>query len=543
MNILPQTDTITVIAAIFPLGVLLILSAFHLLLYLAYKQERYNLFFVLLCGVLAVNGLTAALPVIAILEPTQARIISALFRLSSTGAGLTMILAMYATLFENIPRRFYGLIVPILVLSLTNAVFQGVWSKYVSLLVVCILLTEVARTAFQAISNNVQGAWTLAVGTMLFIATSLFYWLILLLNASLTPLENAFFTLSDMLVMPVTMALWTAGRFAATHQTLETQTAEVRALSEAMLKQEQEKREMAERQNHELERLVRERTWQLQEKMTLLASANEEIQRQVEVQAQQSAEIQFANARLQEQNERLNDLNSEKTEFLGIAAHDLKNPLGNIMMLTEMMRSTTIVMDETKRTEALELVALTAKRMLKLIENLLDINRIEQGTLQVQTIQLDLAAKARLVTDDFQRQAQKKNIHLRTETPEAALVWADTLALTQIMENLISNALKYSPFGKNITVSVEEGIPSQSFYFIVQDEGPGLSDDDKSKLFSKFVRLSAQPTDGEHSTGLGLSIVKRMAETMQGRVWCESELGKGARFIVELPTESRVEQY
>jgi signal transduction histidine kinase len=69
----------------------------------------------------------------------------------------------------------------------------------------------------------------------------------------------------------------------------------------------------------------------------------------------------------------------------------------------------------------------------------------------------------------------------------------------------------------------------------VQDEGPGLSDEDKKKLFGKFARLSARPTGGEHSTGLGLSIVKRLVEAMHGRVWCESELGKGATFIVELP--------
>jgi signal transduction histidine kinase len=72
----------------------------------------------------------------------------------------------------------------------------------------------------------------------------------------------------------------------------------------------------------------------------------------------------------------------------------------------------------------------------------------------------------------------------------------------------------------------------------VQDEGPGLSDEDKKKLFGKFARLSAQPTGGEHSTGLGLSIVKKLVEAMHGRVWCESELGKGATFIVELPSIS-----
>lgn len=82
---------------------------------------------------------------------------------------------------------------------------------------------------------------------------------------------------------------------------------------------------------------------------------------------------------------------------------------------------------------------------------------------------------------------------------------------------------------------------SSAYIFSVQDEGQGLTEEDKTKLFGKFARLSAQPTDGEHSTGLGLSIVKRMVDAMQGRVWCESEAGKGATFFVELPAASSVE--
>ncbi|MFY7998474.1 MAG: sensor histidine kinase [Candidatus Kapaibacteriota bacterium] len=129
---------------------------------------------------------------------------------------------------------------------------------------------------------------------------------------------------------------------------------------------------------------------------------------------------------------------------------------------------------------------------------------------------------------------------------------------------MLSNAIKYSPHGKNVFVQVRShwslGIghsandgdsnnasmtnspitndqSTNAFLRIeVRDEGPGLSPDDMTKLFGKFARLSARPTGGEHSTGLGLSIVKKMVEAMNGKVWCESEQGKGATFIVELPT-------
>jgi signal transduction histidine kinase len=98
--------------------------------------------------------------------------------------------------------------------------------------------------------------------------------------------------------------------------------------------------------------------------------------------------------------------------------------------------------------------------------------------------------------------------------------------MVQVMENLLSNAVKYSPPGKPIHVRLRK-LPD-SVRFEVQDEGPGLSAEDQKQLFGKFARLSAKPTGGESATGLGLSIVKRMVEGMSGKVWCESEPGKGA---------------
>jgi len=115
-------------------------------------------------------------------------------------------------------------------------------------------------------------------------------------------------------------------------------------------------------------------------------------------------------------------------------------------------------------------------------------------------------------------------------------VLADATVLTQVIENLVSNAVKYSPPGRNICVRLLKS-PERA-RCQVRDEGPGLSAEDQKKLFGKFARLSAKPTGGEHSTGLGLSIVKKMVEAMNGKVWCESELGKGATFIVEFSTTS-----
>jgi signal transduction histidine kinase len=128
--------------------------------------------------------------------------------------------------------------------------------------------------------------------------------------------------------------------------------------------------------------------------------------------------------------------------------------------------------------------------------------------------------------------AKQQTIRLEGETaPVTVLV--DPSLTVQALENLVSNAVKYSPSGKDIFVRLER--QAQTARVEVQDQGPGLSAEDQKKLFGKFARLSAKPTGGEHSTGLGLSIVKKMVEAMHGQVWCESQLGHGATFIVELP--------
>ena len=113
------------------------------------------------------------------------------------------------------------------------------------------------------------------------------------------------------------------------------------------------------------------------------------------------------------------------------------------------------------------------------------------------------------------------------------LALVDTNSLQQVLDNLISNAIKYSPPNKCITIRLKQNAAQVSCE--IQDEGPGLTVEDKQKLFGKFTRLSAQPTANEHSSGLGLFIVKKLVTHMQGQVWCESELGKGATFIVEFP--------
>ncbi len=238
---------------------------------------------------------------------------------------------------------------------------------------------------------------------------------------------------------------------------------------------------------------------------------------------------------LRQARERLREMNEEKNEFMGIAAHDLRNPLSAIQGYAEMVVEDAQAMAHRELQGNGERIRETAKRMAEMVQNLLDANRIERGELQLNLAPTDLGPALNSVVESQQPHATAKQQTIQLEvstTPALALV--DPGITVQVLENLVSNAVKYSPPGKNIFVRLQPSATAVRCQ--VQDEGPGLSAEDQKKLFGKFARLSAKPTGGEHSTGLGLSIVKKMVEAMNGKVWCESELGHGAKFIVEFPT-------
>lgn len=243
------------------------------------------------------------------------------------------------------------------------------------------------------------------------------------------------------------------------------------------------------------------------------------------------AKMKEANAKLATSNEQLARLNQEKNEFLGIAAHDLKNPLTVIIGSAELLKMNGLPPAQANKM-ASNIVG-AGQRMFQLIKDLLDANAIEQGKFTSNIERCDLRQLAAECVANNQPHATRKEIVLCTE--EGAPVWgrADRNAVMQILDNLISNAVKFSPLKSTVQVfvSVENGYGS----IAVKDQGPGLSAEDQMKLFGKFARLSAQPTGGESSTGLGLSIVKKLAEAMAGTVFCQSELGKGATFVLRLP--------
>jgi len=242
------------------------------------------------------------------------------------------------------------------------------------------------------------------------------------------------------------------------------------------------------------------------------------------------ARLSDANAKLATSNDQLARLNQEKNEFLGIAAHDLKNPLTVIIGSAELLQMN---LPASQTAKLASNIVGAGQRMFQLIKDLLDANAIEQGKFTSKIERCDLRALAVECATNNQAHATRKEIVLCTEEGEPMWGRADRSATMQILDNLISNAVKFSPHKS--TVQVQVSLENGRVEIGIQDQGPGLSLDDQKKLFGKFTRLSAQPTGGESSTGLGLSIVKKLAEAMAGTVSCRSELGAGATFILRLP--------
>lgn len=233
---------------------------------------------------------------------------------------------------------------------------------------------------------------------------------------------------------------------------------------------------------------------------------------------------------LAEANQHLTQLNQEKNEFLGIAAHDLKNPLTVVMSYSDL-----ILLEHSanpRLARCASAIKSESARMRDLISNLLDLNAIESGGSRLQVKTEELNPLVQRAVDNQRTVALKKQIGLFFEPADRFFVAIDGNALLQVLDNLISNAIKFSKPGTEVKVLLSQR--AGRVLLQVSDQGPGITPADRAKLFKRFSKLSARPTGGESSNGLGLSIVKRLVEAMQGTIECSSEPGQGTTFTVSL---------
>lgn len=245
----------------------------------------------------------------------------------------------------------------------------------------------------------------------------------------------------------------------------------------------------------------------------------------------QSRKIKHQNQELENQNKELLVLDHEKQQIVSVVSHDLKGPFNRIFALINLISTSTENLTEDQKDYLGKIHQIVADG-LSMIRNLLDNRMLEDEGIELTPKSLNLSAFLLSLLKNYRTLAEKKKIAIHLENAEGVTMEIDKLYFMRIMENLLSNALKFSAPETNIRVKLVDH--ADSVDLIVEDEGPGISVEEQKQLFQKYQLLTPRPTAGESSTGLGLFIVKTIVTKMEGSVRCESEVGKGSRFIVTL---------
>ncbi len=242
-------------------------------------------------------------------------------------------------------------------------------------------------------------------------------------------------------------------------------------------------------------------------------------------------ELMTAQRQLAKTNAELQQLNKEKNRFLGMAAHDLRNPLHTILMHSEFLYDET---SDPQQQEFLQVISEASQFMAQLVDDLLDVAKIEAGELQLDYTGVDLTDFMRRNLELNRPLAARKGITIESRVNSLPVVIVDSAKLAQVLNNLLSNAIKFSQPDSRVIVTVKRA--EDAFLLCVADQGPGIAPEQMSQLFRAFQR--GQPgSQGEKSTGLGLVIVKRIVEGHGGKIWVESTPGQGATFFVRIPLQ------
>ncbi len=230
-----------------------------------------------------------------------------------------------------------------------------------------------------------------------------------------------------------------------------------------------------------------------------------------------------------EQSKRLEKLIDDKDHIIRILAHDLKNPLANITTISNILKEEREIDQQKKFIAMIEKVSSQAQG---LVNNVLDMATMEDGALRLKPETLSTMEVVKEAVSSLSEQARQKDIEVSIIGQDAN-VFVDRMYLMLILENLLSNALKFSKKAQKVTI--ETLVYDKTVMVKVMDEGLGIKPEEEGRLFEKFTKLSARPTGEESSTGLGLSLVKRYTEQIGGKVWYDRDASKGATFVVELP--------
>ncbi|MBC8171884.1 MAG: hybrid sensor histidine kinase/response regulator [Anaerolineae bacterium] len=235
---------------------------------------------------------------------------------------------------------------------------------------------------------------------------------------------------------------------------------------------------------------------------------------------------------LEAANEHLITLNLQKDRFVGMAAHDIRGPIGSVRGCADLLLSERLSPSESK--EFVQVIRDTSQKILHLVNDLLDITAIQTGKLSLQPRSVAVDTFLQTVWRLNRLIGEQKGITLELDIqPGLESTMFDTERIEQVLDNLIGNAFKFSP--THTVVRLSAATSNDYLVIKVTDQGPGIHPDDIHRLFAEFSTTRARPTGGEQSSGLGLSICKRIVELHGGTIQVKSDFGKGSTFEVTLP--------
>lgn len=287
------------------------------------------------------------------------------------------------------------------------------------------------------------------------------------------------------------------------------------------LKQLQEAKAKIEEWSRTLERRVEDRTRDLEQ-------AHKEALRMME-------EIKKGKESLEQANIKLKEMDQLKSSFVANVSHEFKNPLNIIRQSIQLVADGTAGQISPRQKEALSFGEKTVDRLIRLVSDLLDLSKIESGKVEVKRENIEITPFISEILAVYIGEFSKKQITFHQDIPaDIGAIWADRDKIHQVLINLLSNAVKYTPQAGNVSLKVTGA--EKEVTFEIFDSGPGIPKESQQRIFEKYERITSQREEG---TGLGLSIAKDIVNLHKGRIWVESEPGRGSKFIFVLPRDLR----
>lgn len=250
--------------------------------------------------------------------------------------------------------------------------------------------------------------------------------------------------------------------------------------------------------------------------------------------------LREAEDHLRKSNEALHRLNEMKSDFVSMVTHELRTPMTVVRGRIDLILAQDYGAINEEQRRSLQVAVEHIDRLARMIDNLLDLSKMEAGKFTLKCDWLDLAAVAQHANESFSIKAREKNLDLKLEAPEGRLVYADEDRLIQVLTNLLGNAIKFTERGE-VKISILER--EEDFECVVSDTGPGISKDDIGKLFEKYEQAKQQLKIPEKGTGLGLSITKEIVTMHGGKIWLTSELRVGTQVHFTLPKRTVLEVF